>query len=155
MEGHQFKINLMPFIKVYIHFVWTTKNGLPFLNSPKIREAVWQHIRKNAREKGIFVDFVNGYADHCHCLISLGNDQTMKKVMHLIKGESSHWINSQKFLRDKFEWQKDYYAVSVSSFMIDRVRDYIANQEEHHKQIQFQEEYDEYIKKYRFTKFDG
>jgi putative transposase len=71
----------MPFLKVYIHFVWSTKNRVPYLESKELRQKVWNHIRENAKEKGIFIDFINGYNDHCHCLISLGVDQTIQKVM--------------------------------------------------------------------------
>ncbi len=52
--------------------------------------------------------------------------------MHLIKGESSHWINGMKFFPYRFAWQDDYYAVSVSPSNIDKVRAYIKNQEKHH-----------------------
>ena len=86
----------MPYIKTYIHFVWSTKNRFPFLDSKELRQKVWHHIKENAKEKGIFIDFVNGYTDHCHCLVSLGADQTIQKTMRLIKGESSFWINQNK-----------------------------------------------------------
>jgi len=152
----------MPFIKVYIHFVWSTKNRYPFLKTKEMRLKVWSHIRENAKEKGIFIDFINGYNDHCHCLVSLGVDQTIQKVMQLLKGESSFWINKQGLLADlpsaeieKFEWQDEYFAVSVSESMLDIVRNYIKNQEEHHSKKTFQEEYDEFISKYGFEKFNG
>ena len=144
----------MPFIKVYIHFVWSTKNRVPFLSTKEMRQKVWNHIRENAKEKNIFIDFINGYDDHCHCLVSLGVDQTIEKVMQLIKGESSFWINKQNLTPEKFEWQDEYFAVSVSESMIDKVRNYIKNQEEHHKHKTFQEEYDEFISKYGFQKFN-
>ena len=144
----------MPFIKVYIHFVWSTKNREPFLDLPKLRKKVWQHIRENAKEKNIFIDFINGYADHCHCLITKGEKQTNKKIMQLIKGESSFWITKQGLTEQKFEWQDEYFAVSVSESIVDRVRDYIKNQEDHHKHKTFQEEYDEFISKYGFEKFN-
>jgi putative transposase len=143
----------MPFIKVYIHFVWSTKNRVPFLDSKELREKVWQHIRDYAKEKGIFVDFVNGYHDHCHCLISLGGDQTIEKIMQLLKGESSFWINKNKLTEKKFGWQDEYFAVSVSESMINKVRNYIKNQEEHHRLKTFEEEYNEFIVKYGFKKF--
>lgn len=143
----------MPFIKVYIHFVWSTKNREPFLDSPELRKKVWQHIRENAKDKNIFIDFTNGYTDHCHCLVSLGVDQTIQKTMQLIKGESSFWINKQSLTTQKFEWQDEYFAVSVSESMIDKVREYIRSQEEHHRHKTFQEEYDEFIGKYGFEKF--
>ena len=145
----------MPFVKVYIHFVWSTKNRVRFLNTKDLRFKVWEHIRANAREKGIFIDFINGYADHCHCLVSLGVDQTIQKVMQLIKGESSFWINKNKLTAVKFEWQDEYFAVSVSTSMLDIVRNYIKNQEEHHRKKTFQEEYDEFIIKYGFERFNG
>lgn len=78
----------MPYLKIYIHFVWCTKNRYPFLNTIKSRKFVLNHIKENAKQKGIHVDFVNGYEDHCHCLISLGINQSVEKVMQLIKGES-------------------------------------------------------------------
>ncbi|WP_269243492.1 IS200/IS605 family transposase [Flavobacterium limnophilum] len=143
----------MSFIKVYIHFVWSTKNRIPFLETPKIRQMMWNHIRENAKEKGIHIDFVNGYSDHCHCLVSLGVDQTIQKVMQLIKGESSFWMNNQKLILDKFEWQDEYFAVSVSESILERVRNYIKNQEQHHSKQTFEEEYNEFMTKYKFQKF--
>ena len=111
-----------------------------------------ESYKKNAKEKGIFIDFVNGYSDHCHCLVSLGVDQTIQKVMQLIKGESSFWINKQGLTKSKFEWQDEYFAVSVSESVIDKVRVYIKNQEEHNNKKTFQQEYDEFIIKYGFAK---
>ena len=140
----------MPFVKVYIHFVWSTKNREPFLATKELRQMMWNHIKENAKSKGIFIDYVNGYSDHCHCLVSLGIDQNIQKVMQLIKGESSFWINKNKLTNEKFEWQDEYFAVSVSESMLDRVRNYIKNQEEHHKKKSFQEEYDEFQRKYGF-----
>ncbi len=140
----------MPFVKIYIHLVWSTKNRYPFLNSKDMRVKVWNHMRENAKEKGIFIDFINGYADHCHCLISLGTDQTIQKVMQLIKGESSFWINKNQLTNEKFEWQDEYFAVSVSESVVQKVRDYIKNQEEHHAKKSFQQEYEEFISKFGF-----
>ncbi|WCM42000.1 IS200/IS605 family transposase [Flavobacterium sp. CBA20B-1] len=144
----------MPFIKVYIHFVWSTKNRNPFLKTLEIREAMWQHIKQNAAEKGIFIDFISGYTDHCHCLISLGSDQTISKIMQLIKGESANWFNKQQYIEEKFQWQEEYFAVSVSESIVDKVRNYIKNQEVHHSKKSFQEEYIELIEKFGFKEFN-
>lgn len=144
----------MPFVKVYIHFVWCTKNRIPFLASPEIRKQLWQHIRENAKEKNIFIDFVNGYNNHCHCLVSLGIDQTIQKTMQLIKGESSFWINKHDLIKQKFEWQDEYFAVSVSESGIDKVREYIKNQEAHHHKKTFEQEYNNFISEYNFQKFN-
>lgn len=146
----------MAFVKAYLHCVWSTKNRSPFLSSKEIRTQVWEHIQKNAREKNIFIDFVNGYSDHYHCLISLGSEQTISKIIQLIKGESSFWINKniEPFCSKnlKFEWQDDYFAVSVSESMVDKVREYIKNQEEKHHNKLFKEEYDKWMNTYGFDK---
>mgnify|MGYP003625066364 FL=1 len=144
----------MPYIKVYIHFVWSTKNRKPFLSTKELRENVWQHIKENAKGKGIYIDYINGYKDHCHCLVSLGIDQTIQKTMQLIKGESSYWINKKNIMNQKFEWQNEYFAVSVSESMVNKVRTYIKNQEKHHSTKSFQEEYEEFMGTYKFKKFN-
>ena len=142
----------MPFVKVWIHLVWSTKNREPYLDKT-IRQNVFAHIKENARKKDIYIDFINGYTDHVHCLISLGLDQTIAKTVQLLKGESSFWINKQQLTKQHFEWQDEYFAVSVSESVVDRVRDYIRNQEEHHKHKTFQQEYEDFISKYGFEKF--
>jgi REP element-mobilizing transposase RayT len=146
----------MSFVKVYIHFVWNTKNRHPYFSSLEIRQKIWQHIRENAKEKGIHIDRINGHKEHCHCLVSLGKEQTIQQIMQLLKGESSHWINKENILGNdkiKFKWQEEYFAVSVSESVLDRVRRYIENQETHHHKKTFQEEYDEFISKYGFESF--
>lgn len=140
----------MPFVKVYIHIVWSTKNRVPFLNSKELRVKVWKHIKQNAEEKEIFIDVVNGYSDHCHCLISLSTNQTIEKVIQLIKGESSFWINKNNLTEEKFAWQDEYFAVSISESIVDKVRNYIINQEKNHLTKSFSEEYEEFISKYNF-----
>ena len=140
----------MPFVKVYIHIVWSTKNRIPFLNSKELRVKVWKHIKQNAEEKRIFIHVVNGFSDHCHCLVSLSSDQTLEKVIQLIKGESSFWINKNNLTEEKFSWQDEYFAVSVSESMVDRVRSYIINQEKHHLTKSFSQEYEEFLLKYDF-----
>ena len=141
----------MPYVKVYIHFVWCTKNREPYLNSPEVRRTLWEHIKDNATQKDIFIDTINGYQDHCHCLISLGIDQTISKVMQLVKGESSYWINKNQLSKDKFQWQDEYFAASVSPSDLDQVRAYIRGQEEHHRKISCKEELD-FIEKLGFQK---
>jgi REP element-mobilizing transposase RayT len=143
----------MPFVKVYIHFVWGTKNRYPYFHSHELRLKVWNHIREHSKEKEIFIDFISGCSDHCHCLISLGIDQTIEKTVMLLKGESSFWINKQHLTREKFAWQDEYFAVSISESMINNVREYIKNQEVHHVKKTFQQECDEFISKYGFEKF--
>jgi putative transposase len=136
----------MPLVKVWLHFVWSTKDRHPYLKD-EIRAKVFEHIRQNAKEKGIHIDFINGYLDHVHCLISLGIDQTLSWIMQSIKGESSFWINKNKLTKMKFAWQDEYFVVSVNEDTLPSVRRYIAKQEDHHKTISFEDEFEGFLKR--------
>lgn len=138
----------MSWVRVWMHLIFTTKNRTPYLNTKEVRSEVFNHIKKNATQKEIWLDCVNGYEDHVHCLISLGREQSISKVAKLIKGESSFWVNQSGLLNSKFQWQDDFWAVSVSESHLEAVRTYIQNQEEHHKKVSFKEELDQFLKKY-------
>ncbi len=144
----------MPYVRVWIHFVWSTKNREPFLNN-EIRNKVFGHIKENAKTKDIYIDFIGGYVDHVHCLISLGTDQNIEKIMQLIKGESSFWINKNNLCKTKFGWQDEYFAVSVSESNVASVRKYIAKQEEHHTSKSFDEEFTGFMRRAGFQRFKG
>jgi len=142
----------MPWIKVWLHFVWSTKNRIPFLQSP-IRPKVFGHMRENALKKNIHIDFINGYIEHVHCLISLRSDQTLEKLMQMIKGESSFWINKNQLTKTKFGWQDEYFVASISESNLEKVRRYIAKQEEHHSKVPFEKEFDEMLLRAGFQRF--
>jgi REP element-mobilizing transposase RayT len=105
-----------------------------------VREKVIFHILDTSRAKNIYIDHINGFNEHLHALISLGSKQNISDVMQSIKGESSFWINRNKLTKLKFEWQDDYYAVSIGISQVDPLRDYIRNQVNHHKKISWDEE---------------
>ncbi|MES2397609.1 MAG: IS200/IS605 family transposase [Bacteroidota bacterium] len=139
----------MSFVKVMIHAVWGTKNRYPFLTK-EVKEKVITHIIENAKTKQIFIDRLNGHTEHLHCLFGLNADMSIAKTLQLLKGESAFWINKQQLTASKFEWADEYFAVSVSESIVDKVRAYIDGQEEHHKKVTFTQEYEEFISKYNF-----
>ena len=130
----------MPHISVWIHFVWTTKDREPIL-SESIRYKVFEHIRENAKAKNIFIGALNGWVDHVHCLVSLG--------------ESSHWINKSQLCHGKFHWQDEYFAVSVSESLLPKVRKYIDSQEEHHRARPFNDEFEDFLERGGFKRGMG
>ena len=134
----------MSLVKIWIHAVWTTKKREPLLLKG-VREIVFRHIKANGKQKGIYIDSVNGYAEHVHCLFCLPKDKTIIKCVQLLKGESAYWTNKKKLLPNKLIWQKEYYAVSVSESAVKRVKAYIDNQEAHHDKRSWSEEYQQLI----------
>jgi REP element-mobilizing transposase RayT len=93
----------MSYVRIWVHCVWGTKNNVPYFTNTN-KNNIIGNIRENAREKDIYVDFINAHKEHIHCLISLNPDQAISKVMQLIKGESSFWINRNKIIKTRFEW---------------------------------------------------
>ena len=142
----------MPFVKVWIHYVWATKKREPMLHD-EIRHSVFDHIRENARSKDIYLDHIGGYREHVHCLVSLGTDQTIGNIVKLLKGESSHWINQEKLCKTRFSWQHEYFAVGVCESLIEKTRGYIQRQEIHHRTKPFGDEFDQMVRKFGFQRY--
>ena len=139
----------MAYVKIWVHAVWGTRNREPVLTR-EVRLLLFSHIRENAKTKGIYVDFINGYTEHVHCLFTLNTDLGIAKAMQLIKGEASFWANKHNLVKPKLEWAEEYFAVSVSESTLDKVREYIKNQEEHHRKKSFVQEYAELMVRYGF-----
>jgi REP element-mobilizing transposase RayT len=143
-------------VRIWIHAVWGTKGREHFMENKNKRVDLFKHIKTYAKEKKIYLDFINGASDHVHCLISMGCDQNIAQIMKLLKGESAHFANKNKlFGMIDFEWAEDYYAVSVSQSHVETVRNYLKNQEDHHKKRTFEEECKEFMEKYGFIRLLG
>ena len=145
----------MSYVKIWVHIVWATKRRQRTLTAGFRRELT-SHIKHNAKQKQIVLDCLNGHDDHLHALIRLQPEQSISKVVQLLKGESAHWANEQKTLPQKLEWAKEHFAVSVSESGVEQIRAYIAKQEEHHQRKTFAQEYTEFMEKFGFVRIaDG
>ena len=142
-------------VRLWVHVVWGTKKREPIMKNRNKRIDLHKHIKSYAKEKKIYLDFINGVSDHVHCLISLACDQNIAQVMKLLKGESSNFANKTKLFDVEFDWADDYYAVSVSQSNVEKVRNYIKRQEEHHRTKTFTEECQEFMEKYGFVRMLG
>jgi len=85
--------------------------------------------------------------DHLHLFFGLRPKQSLSDLMKLVKGDSSEWVNKQKFVLGKFRWQEGYVAFSYSKSHTDAVVKYIFNQQDHHRKKTFQD-YKEMLKKF-------
>jgi len=144
----------MSYVKIWLHCVWSTKNRDQTIPH-SFRPEVLKHFRENADEKNIILDYINAHENHVHALINLGKQQNLATIMQYLKGESSFWINSKKILPYQFSWQDDYFAVSVGHSQVERIRNYIKNQDEHHRKMSWEEEVNLFMKKYGFEQIKG
>jgi putative transposase len=90
-----------------------------------------------------------GVADHVHLLVRLSKNIAIAEFVRELKRESSKWIKREAPALDKFHWQQGYGAFSISPGHVERLKEYIANQEEHHRTESFQDEFRRLLKKYK------
>ncbi len=109
------------------------------------KERLHKYITGIVQNNGHKVIAINCMPDHLHLFIGLRPDQSLSDLMRIVKGESSEWINKQKFTKSIFRWQEGYSAFSYSRSHIKTVAEYIANQEEHHHKKTFLEEYQQFL----------
>lgn len=121
-----------PTVYLFVHVICTVQGRGQLLARPA-RRVLFVHMQKEGEEKGIRIIAVNGVEDHIHLLLQLMPSQNLAQVVRSIRGASSDWLNENKLLTTTFEWEENYYALSVSPSSVRQVKDYIDKQEEHHK----------------------
>ncbi len=141
-------------IRIWIHLIWTTKNHQKIFDY-EIRQDLASHLIKKAKKENVPFLSLNIQPEHVHGLINLPSDICLAGFMQKIKGESSFWLNkeikySSNCSKSKFAWQRGYGAYSVSAFQLDVIKNYIKNQDQHHKQTYFKEEYNKWKIEYGF-----
>lgn len=133
------------YTQLYIHFVFAVQFRKAVLNTTweeRLRLYITAIVQNNNHK----MIAINNVFDHLHCFLGLNPAQSISTLMQLVKGESSEWINKNKFTSTKFSWQGGYGAFSHSKSQIDSVAQYICNQHEHHKKITFLDEYAQMLK---------
>ncbi len=139
--------------KIYLHIIYSTKGRIAFFEDIQIRQELHSYLAKTLQDRNCFPLLIGGMADHVHILCTLCSADGYSKIIGEIKRYSSKWIKTKGELYSKFAWQRGYGAFSVSHSEIQRVRNYILNQEKHHHKMSFQEEYREFLKRYE-VEFD-
>ncbi len=132
---------------ILIHFIFSTKTRKPFIRS-EISLDLYNYMAGIARSHGSNAYEIGGVEDHVHLLLSLPRILAPSKLVEEIKKSSSKWVKTQGHLYNNFEWQKGYGAFSIGQSNFSAVRNYIQNQQEHHKKMSFQDEYRTFLKKY-------
>ena len=130
----------MSYVSAYFHCVFSTKERRPVM-TPALRERLWPFLGGIARQNQMKALELGGVADHVHLLLSLPPTLPLAKALQLIKGGSSKWVHETFPEQRLFAWQAKYGAFSVSASQVDKIRQYIRGQEEHHRRMTFQEEF--------------
>ena len=115
-----------------LHLVWGTWDRLPLI-TPKLQPDVYRALAHQVEQMRADVIAIGGVEDHVHVLVRFPTTLSVSEMVKQVKGASSHLVTQVLRSPDFFKWQGSYGAFTVSKRGIPVVREYILNQEEHHR----------------------
>jgi REP element-mobilizing transposase RayT len=128
------------------HIVFATKDRAPLITD-NLRPGLHEYLGGIVRNLNGTALEINGIADHVHLLVILPPTLAVSDFMSKLKANSSTWAKRQT--NGRFAWQSRYGAFTVSESQIERVREYIRHQEEHHRRRAFADEYKALLRAHR------
>lgn len=133
--------------QINIHCVFAVK-GRENIILDSFRDNLFKYMFGILSNDNAFPLAVNGWKDHVHVFFELNPNSRISDLMRMLKASSSKWINENKLVAGKFQWQEGYGAFSYSRSQRNDVIQYIINQEDHHATKTFREEYLEMLAKF-------
>jgi len=135
------------FASLLVHVVFSTKDRVSDL-SPGLAARLFPYMAGIVRERKGVPLIINGPADHVHLLVYVPAKESIADLLRVVKTNSSRWVHEQFPERRRFGGQAGYAAFTVSASRAADVAGYIAAQQEHHRQVSFQEEFLSFLKKH-------
>jgi REP element-mobilizing transposase RayT len=133
------------YTQIHIQLVFAVQNRASLIKD-SWKDEMYKYMTGIIQNKDHKMLQINSMPDHIHILIGLRPTQALAELVKVVKQESTNWINDQKFTPKKFNWQEGYGAFSYTKSDVPRVIKYIQNQENHHREIKFLDEYVEMLK---------
>ncbi len=134
---------------VIAHIIYSTKDRQPWLKDSNLRTELYAYnatvLRNDVDSPAILI---NGVDDHIHILCQLSRKFPIMDVIKASKTATSKWIKKKEIALSNFQWQGGYGIFSVSQSNVEQVKQYIADQEEHHKTMTFKDEFREICKRH-------
>ncbi len=128
------------YTQIYIQIVFAVQ-GRQNLISPEHNDELQKYMTGIVRAQGQKLIAINNMPDHFHLLIGQKPNIALSDLVGDIKSGSTNFINRQRWIRGRFEWQEGFGAFSYSHSQLSSVIRYIQNQQKHHRRRSFQEEY--------------
>jgi putative transposase len=118
------------------------------LIQPEWKDQLQKYITGITQNYGHKMLAINNMPDHLHMFFGFRPNQSLSDLMRIVKSESTKWINDKQFTPAIFSWQEGYGAFSYSRSHVNKVTEYVLNQEEHHRHKTFLEEYEQFLKQF-------
>jgi len=137
--------------KIIVHAVFSTKERRSFLRTPALRSELNHYIGGILIKLDCQPIIVGSVEDHMHFLCSLSRTCEPAHLVKEVKRGSSLWLKTKGPDLHDFNWQSGYGIFSIGYSQIESARAYIAGQEEHHKQVSFQDEFRQLLQRYEIA----
>ena len=131
-------------LSLHYHLVFHTKGNRPTVHKDW-RKRLHEFLGGCIKTAGGIPIAIGGTEDHVHLFIGLKATHRLADVVKDIKVASAKWVHTE-IMDSKFAWQNGYGAFTVSTSLLERVREYVLNQENHHKKRSAMDEYVELLK---------
>jgi putative transposase len=134
--------------QIYLHVVFSTKDRRPFLADKEFRGRTHAYLAGICENLNCSAVIVGGVEDHVHLLCRFGKTIEVATLVRELKRDSSKWIKTEQPRLAEFHWQAGYGAFSISPSHSGALKQYIGDQEQHHRRESFQDEFRRVCKKY-------
>ncbi len=131
------------YVRVYHHLVWGTKNRDPLIAS-EFRDELYKYIHCIMTKMGWHVIAIGGTQDHIHIFFCVQKMHNVSEIVRCIKSNSSQFVRYNN--NSNFAWQNGYGWFSCTGVSIEGLKNYIINQDNHHKQQSFDDEMTQLLK---------
>ena len=135
------------YLQIYLHFVFAVQGRIDLIPK-RHQEELYKYMTGIVTNKKQKLLAVGGMPDHVHILIGYHPSQPLPNLLRDIKANTSKFINDNRWVPGKFQWQEGYGAFSYNHSQISNVIQYIDKQEEHHGKAQFKDEYIKLLEQY-------
>jgi REP element-mobilizing transposase RayT len=124
------------YLSLRVHLVWATRNRRPWLD-PEWRPRLYACVENIVERRGGKLLCAGGVRDHIHLYVETSGAISIADLVSAIKANTTRWIHQSFSHRRDFRWQHGYGAFSVTGFEDEYLRDFIRNQEIHHRERAF------------------
>ena len=134
----------MAYLNCFFHYVFRTKGSLRVLDGDAV-PALYRFIGSVSENLGCHIHMINGMSDHIHIAVEMPADVSPSDYMREVKGRSSRWITERRLFCGFQGWGRSYFGSTFSKKDLQRVVNYISNQQVHHQKVSLREELESFF----------
>jgi len=136
------------YTRILYQIVFGSKRRLRFFTEDN-QNALFNYVAGIAKNKKCYSYKIGGDSNHLHLLVDLYKMQNLAGFVQEIKKGSNAWLRENRSTYPDFQgWQDGYSAFTYEMSALKVLKEYIENQNEHHRIVTFREEYIKLLKEH-------